>query len=161
MSVWRHHEVSQVFDVLYRIRSKKKLVAIVAPAILGQFKAEKDQVYGALREMGFADVIEVAQGAMETVEREGHELLERLEEGQPFMTTSCCPSYKEMVKKHAPDMAKYVSDTRSPMYYTARLAKQQHPDADVVFIVRALPSARKPRATKLWTSFSHSRKSLP
>ena len=54
-------EVSQVFDVLYRIRSKKKLVAIVAPAILGQFKAEKDQVYGALREMGFADVIEVAQ----------------------------------------------------------------------------------------------------
>ena len=127
-------EVSQVFDVLYRIRSKKKLVAIVAPSILGQFKAEKDQVYGALREMGFADVIEVAQGAMETVEREGHELLERLEEGQPFMTTSCCPSYKEMVKKHAPDMAKYVSDTRSPMYYTARLAKQQHPDADVVFI---------------------------
>ena len=105
-------EVSHVFDVLYRIRSKKKMVAIVAPAILGQFKVNKEQIYGALREMGFADVIEVAQGAMETVDLEGHELLERIEEGQPFMTTSCCPSYMEMVKKHAPDMAKYVSDTR-------------------------------------------------
>ena len=127
-------EVSQVFDVLYRIRNKQKLVAIVAPAILGQFQVGKEQIYGALREMGFADVIEVAQGAMQTVEHEANELLEKLEEGQPFMTTSCCPSYVQMVRKHAPEMAKYVSDTRSPMYYTARLAKQKHPDAQVVFI---------------------------
>lgn len=127
-------EVSQVFDVLYRIKNKRKLVAIVAPAILGQFQVGKEQIYGALKEIGFADVIEVAQGAMETVEHEAHELLEKLEEGQQFMTTSCCPSYIEMVKKHVPGLEKYVSDTHSPMYYTARLAKQKHPDAEVVFV---------------------------
>lgn len=127
-------EVSQVFDILYKIRNRQKLVAIVAPAILGQFKASKEQLYGALMQMGFADVIEVAQGAMQTVDHEAHELLEKLEEGQPFMTTSCCPSYIEMVRKHAPLLEKYVSDTGSPMHYTARIAKQLHPDAQVVFI---------------------------
>lgn len=50
------------------------------------------------------------------------------------MTTSCCPSYIEMVEKHVPEMRKYVSTTGSPMYYAARIAKKQHPDAKIVFI---------------------------
>jgi len=33
-----------------------------------------------------------------------HELLEKLEEGQKFMTTSCCPSYIELVEKHMTEM---------------------------------------------------------
>uniref|UniRef100_UPI00266B912F [Fe-Fe] hydrogenase large subunit C-terminal domain-containing protein n=1 Tax=Phocaeicola coprophilus TaxID=387090 RepID=UPI00266B912F len=86
-------EISQVFDILEAIRAGEKLIAIPAPSILGQFKATIDQVYGALKEVGFADVIEVAEGAMETTSNEAHELLEKLEEGQKFMTTSCCPSY--------------------------------------------------------------------
>ena len=48
-----------------------------------------------------------------------NELLEKLEEGQKFMTTSCCPSYIELVNKHIPDMKPYVSSTGSPMYYAA------------------------------------------
>ncbi len=127
-------EISQTFDVLERIRKGEKMVAIVAPSILGQFQASVEQVYGALKEVGFADVIEVAQGAMETVEHESHELLEKLEEGQKFMTTSCCPSYIELVNKHIPEMKPYVSGTGSPMYYTARIAKEKYPDAKVVFI---------------------------
>lgn len=127
-------EISQVFDVLEQIRKGKKVVAIIAPSILGQFKTSKENVYGAFKEIGFSDVIEVAQGAMETVDHEAHELLERLEDGQKFMTTSCCPSYIELVKKHIPNMAPYVSNTGSPMYYTARIAKKEHPDALIVFV---------------------------
>lgn len=127
-------EVSQVFDVLHKIRKGEKMVAIVAPSILGQFGTTIDKVYGALRALGFADVIEVAQGAMDTVSNEAHELLEKLEEGQKFMTTSCCPSYIELVNKHIPNMKPYVSGTGSPMYYTARIAKKKYPDAKVVFI---------------------------
>ncbi len=127
-------EISQVFDVLQKMRSGEKMVAIVAPSILGQFETSIERIYGALLEMGFHDVIEVAQGAMDTVSHEAHELLEKIEEGQPFMTTSCCPSYIELVNKHIPDMKKYVSSTGSPMYYTARIAKEKHPDAKVVFI---------------------------
>ena len=127
-------EISQAFDVLESIRRGEKMTAIVAPSILGQFDATIEQVYGALRTIGFTDVIEVAQGAMKTVENEGHELLERLGDGEPFMTTSCCPSYIELVRKHIPAMLKYVSTTGSPMYYTARIAKEKDPKAKVVFI---------------------------
>jgi 8-oxo-dGTP pyrophosphatase MutT (NUDIX family) len=57
-----------------------------------------------------------------------------LEEGQKFMTTSCCPSYIELVEKHIPGMKPYVSSTGSPMYYAARIAKEKHPDAKIVFV---------------------------
>ncbi len=127
-------EVSQSFDILQRIQKGEKVIAIVAPAILGQFKAPIEQVYGALRQIGFHEVVEVAQGAMSTTSHEASELKEKLAEGQPFMTTSCCPSYIELVEKHIPDMKPYVSGTGSPMYYTARQVKEQHPDAQVVFI---------------------------
>ena len=127
-------EISQTFDVLQRIRKGEKVIAIVAPSILGQFKTTIENVYGAFKEIGFTDVIEVAQGAMDTVSNEAAELLEKLEEGAPFMTTSCCPSYIELVDKHLPDMKKYVSSTGSPMYYTARIAKEKYPDATIVFV---------------------------
>ncbi|MGL4520592.1 MAG: monomeric [FeFe] hydrogenase [Phocaeicola sp.] len=127
-------EISQVFDVLQKIRDRKPMVAIIAPSILGQFKTTIEQVYGAFKEIGFTDVIEVAQGAMDTVSNEAHELLEKIEEGQPFMTTSCCPSYIELVEKHVKELKPYVSTTGSPMYYTARLAKEKHPDAEIVFV---------------------------
>ena len=126
--------ISQVFDVLQKIREGEKVVAIVAPAILGQFSTSIEQVYGAFKLMGFHDVLEVAEGAMVTTEKEGHELLEKIAEGQAFMTTSCCPSYIELVNKHVPEMEQYVSSTRSPMYYTARIAKEKYPDAKVVFV---------------------------
>ena len=103
-------------------------------AILGQFKTSIEQVYGAFKEIGFTDIIEVAEGAMMTTSNEAHELLEKLEEGQKFMTTSCCPSYIELVEKHMTEMKPYVSTTGSPMYYAARIAKEKHPDAKIVFV---------------------------
>ena len=127
-------EISQTFDILEKMRKGEKMIAIVAPSILGQFKTTIDKVYGAFREMGFTDVIEVAQGEMDTTSNEAHELLEKLEEGQSFMTTSCCPSYVELVDKHIPAMKPYVSTTGSPMYFTARIAKEKYPDAKVVFV---------------------------
>ena len=97
-------EISQTFDVLQHIKKGEKLVAIIAPSILGQFKTSIEQVYGAFKEIGFTDIIEVAEGAMMTTSNEAHELLEKLEEGQKFMTTSCCPSYIELVEKHMTEM---------------------------------------------------------
>ena len=127
-------EISQVFDILQSIKRGEKVVAMVAPAILGQFSEPIEQIYGALKAVGFSDVIEVAQGAMVTTEKEAHELEEKLEEGQPFMTTSCCPSYIQLSKKHIPEIEKYISTTKSPMYYTAEIVKAKDPEAKTVFI---------------------------
>ncbi|MDF9830289.1 monomeric [FeFe] hydrogenase [Parabacteroides sp. PF5-6] len=127
-------EISQVFDILQHLRNGEQMVAMVAPAILAQFTAPVEQVYGAIKALGFADVVEVAQGAMETTRLETEELLERMHEGQPFMTTSCCPSYTQLAEKHIPDLKKYISSTGSPMYYTAKIVREKYPDAKLVFI---------------------------
>lgn len=142
-------EISQVFDILQRLRNKEQMIAIVAPSILAQFNAPVEKVYGALREIGFAEVVEVAQGAMETTRREGAELLEKLEEGQSFMTTSCCPSYIQLAEKHIPDLKKYISSTGSPMYYTAQIVKEKYPDAQIVFIGPCVAKRKEVRLNPL------------
>ena len=88
------------------------MVAIVAPSILAQFAAPVEKVYGAIKSLGFLEVVEVAQGAMETTRHEAEELKEKLAEGQPFMTTSCCPSYIQLAEKHIPDLKKSNFDYR-------------------------------------------------
>lgn len=128
------YEVSQIFDVLTAIKNGEQLVAIVAPSILSQFDNTIQEITYAIEQIGFLEAMEVAHGAMETTKREGAELQEILESGQQFMTTSCCPSYIELVKKHIPEMKPYVSHTGSPMYYTIEMAKEKHPDAKIVFI---------------------------
>ncbi len=127
-------EISQAFDILTQIKAGKQVVAIVAPSILAQYENDWESIFSAIKEIGFADVVEVAHGAMETTRREAVELKERIESGQSFMTTSCCPSYTNLVDKHIPGMKPYVSHTASPMYYTARMVKEQNPDAIIVFV---------------------------
>ncbi len=142
-------EISQVFDILQSIRRGEQVVALVAPAILSQHKAPAEQVYGAIKAIGFADVIEVAQGAVVTTEKESEELKEKLDEGQPFMTTSCCPAYIEMAEKHAPELKKYISSTRSPMYYTAQIAREKYPDAKLVFVGPCIAKRKEARRDDL------------
>lgn len=127
-------EISQVFDILPAMERGEKFVALMAPSIQSQFSNPIAEIAEAICQIGFVDAIEVAYGAMETTQREGAELNEKLENGQQFMTTSCCPSYVELVNKHLPDMKPFVSHTQSPMYYTAEMAKAKYPDAKLVFI---------------------------
>jgi iron only hydrogenase large subunit-like protein len=138
-------EISQVFDILKAIKNGEKVIAMVAPAVLSQYNVPIEQVYGAIKAVGFADVIEVAQGAMVTTQKETAEFVERLEEGAPFMTTSCCPSYIEMAEKHAPELKKYISTTRSPMYYTAEIVRKKNPDAKVVFVGPCIAKRKEAR----------------
>lgn len=126
---------SQMIDVLNAIKNPaKKVVAMVAPAILGQFGNDLGKVIAAYKALGFDEVIEVAYGAEYTSKYESAEFAERIEEGAPFMTTSCCPAYVKTTQVHVPEMAKFVSNTGSPMFYTAEIAKKRYPDAVTVFV---------------------------
>lgn len=128
------YEVSQLIDVLQAIRRGEKLVALMAPSIQSQFNNSIGEIAEAVCQIGFIEAMEVAHGAMETTKYEGEELNEKLESGQQFMTTSCCPSYIELVNKHLTEMKPFVSDTKSPMYYSAEMAKAKYPEAKLVFI---------------------------
>ncbi len=128
-------ERSQMIDVMREVKeTDKKVIAMLAPAISGQFPGSLNNLVGALKKFGFDDVIEVAVGADITTQKEAAEFIERMEEGKPFMTTSCCPAYYRAAQVHIPEIKPFVSDTKTPMYYTAEMVKQDHPDCVAVFV---------------------------
>lgn len=127
-------EISHIVDIFQAIKKGEKVIALPAPSIMGQYNCEPGKLFTAIKKLGFHDVVEVALGAMETTTNEALELKEKLESGQPFMTTSCCPGYVQAVEKHIPQVKPFVSHTGSPMYYTAKIARQRYPDAKLVFI---------------------------
>jgi [FeFe] hydrogenase (group B1/B3) len=135
---------SQLVDVLRHImENKKKVVAMYAPAIAAQFRAAPGQLEAALTSAGFSRVWEVAIGADICADREAHEFEERMEKGDKLMTTSCCPAYVRAVQIHVPELKPCVSETRSPMHYTAEIAKKADPDCITVFIGPCLAKRRE------------------
>ena len=128
------YEVSNLIDVLKSIQQKEEVIALVAPALFGQYDVHPAKVLKAIENIGFTKVVEVARGAEMTTKYEATELAHRLSEGAPFMTTSCCPSYVELTRKHIEGLKPYVSDTGSPMHYSAATTKMKYPEAKTVFI---------------------------
>lgn len=127
------HEKSQVIDVLKHVKAGKKVIAMVAPAIMGQLPCTPQQLNAAIKGLGFSEVYEVAQGADITTQHESKDFTERMERGDEFMTTSCCAGYIQLVQKHLSEMKPFVSDTKTPLYYTAEIVKKEHPDCISVF----------------------------
>lgn len=127
------HGKSQVIDVLRQIKLDKKVVAMLAPAIMGQFAGTPEQLHSAIKGLGFAEVYEVAQGADITSANEALDFKERMARGDKFMTTSCCAGYVQLVEKHLPEIKPFVSETKTPLYYTAEIVKKEHPDCVSVF----------------------------
>ena len=127
-------ERSELLHVLKRLKSGDKVVAMIAPAIDGQFPGTLGQIKSALKAAGFTDVFEVAKGAEVTSVREGVELVEKIESKQGYMTTSCCSSYMELIPKHLPFLKERYSDAYSPMAYSAEICKKEDPERKTVFI---------------------------
>jgi [FeFe] hydrogenase (group B1/B3) len=140
-------EQSQLIDILCALKSGEKVVAMVAPGATDQFMGTIEQLFTAISKVGFTDGVEVSLGAELTTRHETEEFMERMKAGEPLMTTSCCPAYVEMVDKFVPEFKKFVSDTPSPMIYTAEIVREKYPDAKVVFIgpcvAKRLEAARK------------------
>ena len=134
---------SQLVDVIKHIMAGKKVVALYAPAIASQFRVNPGQLEGALLQCGFTSVKEVAIGADITADKEAAEFTERMERGDKLMTTSCCSAYVRAVNIHVPLLKPCVSDTKSPMHYTAEIAKKEDPDCVTVFIGPCLAKRRE------------------
>ncbi len=135
---------SQLVDVIKHIMNeKKKVVALYAPAIAAQIKAKPGQLEAALRKAGFDEVLEVALGADICADKEAKEFAERMKRGDKMMTTSCCSAYVRAVQIHVPALKPCVSETRSPMHYTAEMAKKMYPHCVTVFIGPCLAKRRE------------------
>ena len=127
---------SQIFQTIHAIKSDAPVYVALAPAFVGQWGRElpAEKVKEAFRQLGFADVMEVAVGADLCTIEEAHDFLEEVPEKQPFMGTSCCPAWSVMAKKLYPEFASCISMALTPMVLTGRLLKKEHPGCKVVFV---------------------------
>ena len=128
---------SQIFQMIQAIKKGDYLVAELAPAIVGQFGdgVTIAMIKGALLDIGFKEVHEVASGADVACSTEAHAYVEHVVSGKlPFLLTSCCPSWAMLAKKQFPTLIDEVSQALTPMVATARKIKQKTPNARVVFI---------------------------
>jgi [FeFe] hydrogenase (group B1/B3) len=133
----------QLVDVIKHIMGGKRVVALYAPSVAAQFRGTHGQFEAALRRAGFSRVWEVAAGADITAAKEAAEFEKRMAGGEKLMTTSCCPAYVRAVRLHVPELLCCVSDTHSPMHYTAEMAKKADPDCVAVFIGPCLAKRRE------------------
>ncbi len=126
----------QIFQVIQSILRGDKVIAIVAPAFIGQFgkHSTPEKFVTAMKQLGFARVTEVAVGADMCTIEEARDFLEKVPAQQKYMATSCCPAWHSMIYKLFPGEVKNISMTLTPMFFTARLMKQQYPGCKVVFV---------------------------
>ncbi len=126
----------QIFQVIQSILQGDKVVAIVAPAFIGQFgkHSTPGKFIAAMKKLGFARIVEVAIGADMCTIEEAKDFLEKVPSQQNYMATSCCPAWHSMIYKLFPGEAKNISMTLTPMVFTARLMKKKYPGCKVVFV---------------------------
>ena len=123
-------------QIIKSIKAGKEVIAMCAPATEGQFGDDISMasLRNALKEIGFADMVEVGLGGDMTAAYEALEWSEALKEGRK-MTTSCCPAFIRMLQKHFPKQyEENMSSTVSPMTAVSRYLKATHPDCVTVFI---------------------------
>ena len=126
----------EVVDVIKAIKSGRQVYAMCAPAIEGQYGKDitMASIRAALKKAGFTDMIEVGLGGDMTAAYESEEWYEAYQEGRT-MTTSCCPAFINLLKKHFPDIYRdNMSSVVSPMCAVSRLLKALQPDCMTVFI---------------------------
>ena len=126
----------QIFQVIQSIMKGDRVVAIVAPAFIGQFgkHSTPGKFIAAMKKLGFYRIVEVAVGADMCTIEEAKDFLEKVPNEQKYMATSCCPAWHSMIYKLFPGETKNISMTLTPMVYTARLMKKKYPDCKVVFV---------------------------
>ena len=126
----------QIFQVIQSILKGDKVIAIVAPAFIGQFgkHSTPGKFIAAMKKLGFSRIVEVAVGADMCTIEEAKDFLEKVPVEQKYMATSCCPAWHSMIYKLFPGEAKNISMTLTPMVFTARLMKKKYPGCKVVFV---------------------------
>lgn len=141
---------TDIVDVIKDMRAGKRVVAMVAPAIEGSFGADitMDSIRTACKKIGFEDMYEVAIGGDLTAGSEAKEWLEANREGKK-MTTSCCPAFVNMIKKHFPELTDNISTTVSPMCAVSRMLKAKDPEIVTVFIGPCIAKKDERRDTSI------------
>ena len=133
----RYVETVEFIPIYEMIKKGQKVIAIVAPAISGQFgeNVTLDMLREAFIKIGFTDMMEVAFSADMLSIKEAVEFNKHINSSEDFLITSCCcPMWVGMLKKVYSNLVKDVSPSVSPMIALGRVLKKLDPDVKVVFV---------------------------
>ena len=127
----------EFMPLIKTLRENKRVIAVVAPAIVGQFgeNVSMGQIRAGLKKIGFADMVEVAFFADMLTIKEAVEFNKLVIEEKDFMLSSCCcPVWVGMIKGKFHELIKYTSPSISPMIAAGKVIKELEPQCKVVFI---------------------------
>lgn len=136
-----NHNLEQSRDTIKAIEilkeSKDKVYALMAPAFVGQFGIEvtPGKIRAALKQLGFAGMIEVAAFADILTLKEALEFKRNIENNKQFQLTSCCcPIWISLIKRNYTDIVEHLPPSVSPMIACGRIVKELHHGCKTIFI---------------------------
>ncbi len=114
------------------IRRGEKVIISLAPSYMGLLSYRTiGQVKNALKQLGFFDVRETAEGAAVVTAEYAKLLAEGTMEN---IITTCCPSVNSLIEIYYPELVPYLAPVVSPMIAHGMMIKKQYPEAKVVFL---------------------------
>lgn len=111
--------------------------ALTAPAFVGQFgsDATPSRIRTALKQIGFAGMIEVAAFADILTLKEALEFCHNMEHPGGFQLTSCCcPVWIKLIRNDFDKIAGHLPAAVSPMIACGRIVKKLHRGCRTIFI---------------------------
>ena len=124
---------SGIEDTQYYIKNEKETFALLAPSFPAAFpEAKPNQVVGALKQLGFSQVIHVALGA-DLIAKE-YARIAKIKSMTTVITTPC-PAVVNYIEKYHPSLLLFLAPIVSPMIAAGRVIRYRiNPDAKIVFI---------------------------
>ncbi|WP_054871702.1 sigma 54-interacting transcriptional regulator [Caloranaerobacter sp. TR13] len=114
------------------LRENDTVIACIAPSFIVSFhKYNYKKIVGALKEVGFSEVWEVAVGAEYIIKAISHHIKDK--ENNLFLS-SPCPAFISLIEKHYPEMIKYLLPFVSPMIATGKIIKKLHKNKNIKIV---------------------------
>lgn len=143
---------------------KKVVICQVAPSVRAALGEEfgykigtnvEGQMFSALKELGINEIIDTNFTADLTIIEEGHEFIDRLQNGGVLpMFTSCSPGWVNYLELYYPELIPNVSSCKSPQQMAGALIKTYYAeklglDPKNIFSLSIMPCvAKKAEATR-------------
>lgn len=126
------------------LHENENVIACLAPSFISSFYPyQYKKIIGALKEIGFSQVWEVAVGA-EVLAKQIDRFL-RTSTEKTYLSTAC-PAFVAMVEKHYPELIEYLLPFDSPMIATGKIIRNKIKDNNLKIIFLGPCIAKKSEA---------------
>lgn len=120
----------------------RKMIAIVAPALVSSFPGEDRRFLGWLKKLGVAACFDVSFGAELTV----RSYLHHVKENSPSLVIAQpCPAIVSYVEIYRPELIRHLAPADSPMLHSIRMIREYYPEYSTHEVLVVSPCAAKKR----------------